>query len=210
MGQRHQIYLIGKTTDDKGKTKFRTMLAYHHQWLYGSRASQKVLEACKMFEAFEYPRFDERNLEAVMYSVYGLDQNKNGTISSSILHDEREYLIDEKTGKALITRGDNNDGVTLIVLEMLKDSDSYSSSKFEASYCLASFQGVEGSHSESMKDFKPYNAYEYLSFYYNKEEQEACLEDKSDICDAIKYIWLNQNSYKPVKQTDFNKIIKKD
>jgi hypothetical protein len=200
MGQRHQVYIVTTTLNDKGKTEYCCIGAYHHQWLYGITATSDALRMrdailkAKLDSLSEWSKYalsDHREVDTLAKAIYGLDPF-SGRVS--MVHNENEYLIDEEQ-QARPERGDNNDGCTLFVID---------NEKKEVRYCLFSFCGIEAKHSKAKQDWKPWSAEKYLHYYYTKEEiQKGEMEPE-----RLKYLKTKNLTEFVVDQKEFNKIMR--
>ncbi|KAG7449251.1 uncharacterized protein BT62DRAFT_929226 [Guyanagaster necrorhizus] len=179
MGQRHQVFAIAKLIP-KGDTKayYRCIAAWHHQWCYGTlplKAARRFLtllqqkdnaeivldEICRVQNKFgrwrkkpELPNLPCSYISFLMGSAWNADMDDpadpyfhRGTFLGSIL--------DADMGS---TRGDNNDGITVIDV----------SNPLKPAYCFVSVNGLESA--EEVPDMEPLSAEQYVRAYYPKED----------------------------------------
>jgi hypothetical protein len=192
MGQRHQIYVINKT-----KGKYSAIGAHHHQWLFGVTAASNLVrmvsavERAKNFDksSFEYYLSDPREVDTLVKAIFGI--GLDGSVS--MVHNEGKYLIDED-GNATPSKGDNNDGCTLIVI----DND-----KKQVRGAMFAFCGVEG-FKGTIKNWTPVTPEKYLSCYYTDKEIKA------EEIELERYKIVKNHKVKPVTQAEFNKIFAVD
>jgi hypothetical protein len=194
MGQRHQIYVVEKTKDG-----YKAVTAHHHQWCYGLNAASNAVElanaivkAKTAIRPNDWSKFscdDERHLDVVVKSVYGIDK-QTGFVS--MVHNENEYLIVD--GQIRPDLGDNNDGAALIVI----DND-----KQQVRVCMFTPGHVEGEHGDDCKAFKAYTPKEYFSFYYKDQKATEMLNSNPE-----RALLLN-SEVNSVSAVEFNKIMAK-
>lgn len=193
MGQRHQIYVVRKKQDE-----YKALGAFHHQWCYGMRASTNLCRAVSLIEKnkvkplwCDYTASDPREIESVIKATYGIDFD--GTIS--MVHNEAEYLIENDRIRP--ERGDNNDGCSLIVID--EDKKELRAGFFTPNY-------LKGKHARNIKKNKAFTIQEYISFYYNSEEQKDTGFNNS-FKEQLEFI--NGVSVKPIKQKELSTILGK-
>ena len=199
MGQRHQVFIRTnnpnyargeghnrmlrkdkKTNPALGKGKY-TVLAYHHQWLYGRSAAfnaHKMMQLALAFKGHEEDRYRHPNRHpnrhpmAVRFEPWTYTDNLE-TIGDyfkwymGIITDEKfprgigfENFIflnpDEPHMREHFDGGDNNDGITIIDLVNKK-------------YCLMNIYEKDDEVRQDVRDlpqFKPVSAVDYVRAYY--------------------------------------------
>lgn len=152
MGQRHQIYLRIPTEQQ--------VCGIHHQWLYGCTALRSLAnfltfaKNSKDFtgKAYGYELTHVSNAERVLQAVYSIDVNEGYYHQTHILqHGEPEQP----------TKGDNNNGITVIDLSGDKPKYCFSALYDGHLECLDDSVDLD-----SIKAFKPMGAREYIELHY--------------------------------------------
>ena len=189
MGQRHQIYVVNKK-----ENKYKPLGAFHHQWCYGLTATCNLTRACQLIEINkvrairpwnDYALSDKREIETLIKATYGVDCHGN----TSMLHNEEKYLMDDNS--IYPSRGDNNDGCSLIVI----DDDAK-----EVRGCMFTAHHLEGEFSRSVEQYKAYTREEYIAFYYKTEK----IKDTKELEIIAKY------NLKPVHDYEMALLMAKD
>lgn len=184
MGQRHQTYIVVKCDNE-----IEAVAAYHHQWSYGLSAVTRCIRLVELLEKQKYKSClsDTRFIDTAVKSVYGVDLD--GQLN--IVHDQTEYLIEDS--KIQPDNGDNNDGCTLILIDLDKEI-------IRAGFF--SIHGLEARHCDG-QNYTLKSLEEYLACYYNKAElSELNMKKELKI--------LKNHKVKTITKTDFKKIMKKD
>jgi hypothetical protein len=195
MGQRHQVYVVAKKNN-----QYQALGGYHHQWCYGMRAVTNATRAIDIIEKTNKSLFDgdswtdyyceSRVMRSIITAAFGVDIDGR----ASIVHDDGDYLIENSN--IMPSRGDNNDGCTLIVIDL---------DKSEARLGFFTPGHIEGEHwTESDGVNKVYSREKYLSFYYSKATQNTT-EFKETFAENFKVL---DKKVKPVTQSELNKILK--
>jgi hypothetical protein len=204
MGQRHQIFLKVKNPvknerlfRDKGeRTKARklfgagkyTVIALHHQWLYGRSAAVNILNMLlytnqDTIESYTNPfgdDFSDYRSHTSTVNEYIDAVMKLLEVQPNLLHprgigfENMIFLNDEDDDiRHHFTRGDNNDGITII--------DTIS-----RKYCMMNIYDYDAEGEKhgiySLPALQPVSARRYMAAYYG-ETIETCnpyyLEDKT-------------------------------
>jgi hypothetical protein len=187
MGQRHQIYVrLPKKFYNKGNQNNReeTTIGIHHQWLYGSTALRQLSNLLTFVKnQTEYsPLGDKGGVGEAMdalVAIYSVD------IQHGYFHAVCPLWGDEEDGESKVgtpgdecsdpTKGDNNNGITVIDL-----------SGKEPKYCFMSVGHLEclaEGQDENYTNFKPMSAEDYLLLHYPDYKTkkvcgcEYCLKD---------------------------------
>ena len=207
MGQRHQVMLVLPKkyyNENNPNNEDESIVAIHHQWLWGSRAVQLLSEFLdfvqKMNKGVTYP-----SVEWLPYhlSHYAYAQEILAT----------SYSISKQNGYFHRTHGlnyvhpdtfDNNDGVTVIDLRQKIPK-----------YCFFAIHDFEGK--KSAKNFFPYSAKEYTSFYVESTEFNSVQILTSSELKGILNLAKKQDKKtkkeeerrEKLKKIDFNTILKK-
>jgi hypothetical protein len=181
MGQRHQVFLRvpnpvkvfknhKQTAEEKkkylkmfGSGKY-TILAFHHQWLYGLSAvsnAAQVLNFIKNSRGNEYRDVFSESIMGMEFSnadhfvqfvkmLMGIITDSEHPRGCGF---ERFTFLneDEPDMRELYTHGDNNDGITIIDTETLK-------------YCFMNIGG--DSTIEMVERYKPISGEDYGKLYY--------------------------------------------
>ncbi len=194
MGQRHQVFIrvlnpakVLKNHIKSGdKKKYSTMfgtgeytvLAFHHQWLYGMSAVFNLASVLNFAKSITNKK-NHRNIfsENIMSYEFGTPERFVQSVQSimELITDtkhprgvgfERFTFLNptEPYMREFYTNGDNNDGVTIIDLETMK-------------YCFMNIGG--DSTIEMAPRHKPISAEEYAHLYYPHTEEEAQKKFKS-------------------------------
>ena len=205
MGQRHQIFIkvlnpvklkrnYANDTDKKLARKMfgsgkHTILAIHHQWLYGRSAVYNIKHILNLTENMnEYTNpFSENysfdSLEQYIKEVMMLLQvqtnplHPRGTgiermhfLNSDCIDEDGKY--DSKWDIRLnFTYGDNNDGISII-------------DTIERKYCLmniSTYEPINDVH--RLKSMLPYSADDYVNCYYSESEH---VRDNILCCNQLK------------------------
>jgi len=174
MGQRHQLFIIGKINN-----RYRGFAAIHHQWLYGATA----LKVCfRLLHIFQAPvnrlalQHELRWAKTLQKSDWELEGEKLKdflpfpfihtclTIGASFNPAEEYYhMVHPLPFNLDFDGGDNNDGITIIDIT---DPD-------HVRYCFVNFKPSESDY-ESDDDayplMTPLSASQYLRSYNNEND----------------------------------------
>lgn len=165
MGQRHQIYLrLPKIylNKDNPNNKPETTIAIHHQWLYGVTA----LKSLKNFLIFAeidlkatYSRLKSSHSDALDILAHAYSFNAEEGYYSKV---HKFDSVEDKQSKVKVTddptKGDNNNGITIIDLTGKSPT-----------YCFLSIRGLETMHDskqESYDNFYPINTKTWVELHY--------------------------------------------
>lgn len=156
----------------------KTVLAFHHQWLYGATAlaiAHNFLEFTKPKKDDQYynPLNKDSNMleptEIVSYvkNLLSIHRGIKGFAGRESGYESFHYLNkDEPEMREDFTRGDNNDGVTIIDTTTGK-------------YCFMNI-GHGDSSIMKAKPLTPLSAIEYLECYYNTDVNQFNEYDKEE------------------------------
>lgn len=186
MGQRHQIFiktlnplkLKRSYLNDEEKKEAKkifgsgkyTVLAFHHQWLYGYSAAVNISNVMTitnpdLIAEFQNP-FDEsymvNSLEEYINTIKTMVQMQFNPIHPRGIGIERIHFLnkDEPEMRHYFDAGDNNDGISII-------------DTIERKYCLmniSSYSPEDADGIYSLKQFEPVNADAYVNAYYPKSK----------------------------------------
>lgn len=190
MGQRHQIYVV-----KKDKHGYTGLGAFHHQWKYGMSAITAFTQLYLILKKYPYSSYmlDDRRLNTAVSSAYGISPNGN----ISIIHNETKFLIDD--GVIEPEKGDNNDGCSLIIVDNIKK---------EIRGCLFTPQHLEGQYyKDSHGRNKALTREKYLSYYYNKKDQDE-RGFKKEFKHELKLI--RNTNIKKISTQELKKVLKKN
>ena len=206
MGQRHQIFIkvnnplklkrnYATDTDKKLARKMfgsgkHTIIAIHHQWLYGRSAVYNIKHILNLTENMnEYTNpFSEGysfcSLEEYIKDVMTLLQvqtnplHPRGTgiermifLNSECIDENGKY--DSKWDIRLnFTYGDNNDGISII-------------DTIERKYCLMNISSYDAEYNSvnRLQSMLPYSADDYVNCYYSESEH---VRDNILCCNQLK------------------------
>lgn len=158
-------------------TGAKTVLAFHHQWLYGATALAVVYNFLKFAQPKKndeysnpfnknFTKIDARekielvtNLLRIHRFVDGFIGRPSGYEGFSYLNDDEPYM------RELPFNGDNNDGISIIDTTTGK-------------YCFMNMSFYSGSKIITQKNETPLTALEYLTCYYPQSINDL---DKDDI-----------------------------
>jgi len=191
MGQRHQVFIRtnnpnyargegfnrmlrndGRTNAALGKGKF-TVLAYHHQWLYGRSAAfnaHKMMQLAQAFKGHEEDRYRHPMAIRFEFWTYATKVEEIGEYYKyymGIISDSKfprgigyENFIflnpDDPQMREHFDAGDNNDGITIIDMVNKK-------------YCLMNIYENDDQVHQDVRDLpqlKPVSAVDYVRAYY--------------------------------------------
>lgn len=189
MGQRHQVFVrvknpikmkyakfLSKEELKRGKAIFgtgeTTILAFHHQWLYGRSAIVKIQEIFEITdleriadysnpfgECFQLDTIDEYINSAtamISFSFSKLSPRGIGIENYHFLNESEPYM------REFYDRGDNNDGISII-------------DTIERKYCLMNIHSSVDKKSNDIYRFEPYmpiSGADYVNAYYPNEKRE--------------------------------------
>jgi hypothetical protein len=194
MGQRHQIFVrvnnplhTDKYISDEDKKKARkifgrgktTIIALHHQWLYGASAVvmiKNIMDATLSNKEVSNKTFDKnpyltRDLDGWIEEVMMMFQTVTNPKFPRGIGVERMHFLNEMEPdmRTDCTGGDNNDGITIIdaierkycmmnIFPQYKDDEEY-----DGIYTLPSMQPVSGR--------------EYVKAYYPDAEHQEHVDN---------------------------------
>ncbi len=154
-----------------------TVLAYHHQWLYGRSpiaTAEQVLSFFKGLQGeyeehnnpFHKKYFYHNNVGIedrlqVIHNLLRINFNKHGFRGEGTSYERFYYLNEEDLEmRSDCMIGDNNDGITIIDLTKMK-------------YC---FMFIDSYHLPE-KENKPITAREYMQAYYKESTEQMSKDD---------------------------------
>lgn len=242
MGQRHQFFLITpnpiygvKTKDLKNPgvnpklkeifgTKKETVLAYHHQWLYGNTAAVNALKLLDFISKFKGdslmrynnlfdPEYIENNMRW-MDDPYTAWADRVTNFMSLFTHPaldqlgvgyrygyERIHFLNEEEPEMMsnFDNGDNNDGISII-------------DTINNKYCFM----VIGTHqTEDINKnhllYQPLSAVEYVKTFYYPRKQHKTLQKlfkpyEVMTHEEIEKYWPNYKSIRKEIEKEFEKV----
>ena len=177
MGQRHQVYVF-VTDKDNGNI---CAYAYHNQWCYGTLPLRHLARIVKFQKkAQEYNdiggcHYDETDKISAILALDIEDGTYGGyfSIINEVTEKDDNGCIDHNTVDP--SRGDNNDGITVICID---------GNTKKVQYCFMNIGEGDSSVMEA-KPKHPLSAKEYVSLYY-KEGSERWKDFKvAEILKAI-------------------------
>jgi hypothetical protein len=205
MGQRHQFFIkvlnpvktclarikpkdLTKARKMFGNGKY-TVLAFHHQWLYGRAAVANILNVLHFTNqdaistygspfGEDFSTFSDNPLQNYIDAVTQIISTQACSLHPRGLGIESVYFLnaDEDDMRNDFTQGDNNDGITII--------DS-----IERKYCLMNIYNYELEEDENhgiytLPALEPVSARAYMKAYYGETVETHnpyWLENKTDI-----------------------------
>lgn len=169
MGQRHQIYVripaIAYKQADNPNNRPEKTIGIHHQWLYGRTALKLLKNFLTWIDAHEDPEnghvfgdnpryWTHHEAQLVLNACYSVN------VSEGYYHNVHTLGAECEDP----TRGDNNDGITIIDLTQGKPK-----------YCFMSIGHLDGegwySGGEGSPNFTPFTAEDYVTYYYPNWKQ---------------------------------------
>lgn len=238
MGQRHQFFLITpnpifgvKEKELKNKNlkkifgkKETSVLAFHHQWLYGNTAAVNVLKVLDFISNFKFTEHSNYhnlfNKEFINNNlIYSADDPysewlKRVTFFMELFNHpainklklgrngvERIHFLNEEQPEMMekFDQGDNNDGISII-------------DTINSKYC---FMIINDFQTENIKKndllYQPLSAYEYVKiFYYPKQKhnelQKMFKPYEVMTKDEIATYWPNYKKINQLIEKDLKKV----
>ncbi|KAL8951517.1 MAG: hypothetical protein Q9222_002520 [Ikaeria aurantiellina] len=170
MGQRHQLFVIAKIN-----SRYRTLCAVHHQWLYGHTALKRCLDTLKIFQdptnrvPLQQEIIAAKNNEEVLWpeKLDYRDIHIHFPFIATCLTLGAGFGPEGYTHGVLIepfhmrfNGGDNNNGITIFDITNLE----------HVRYCFVDFYGMESQHQVQL--MAPLSAHTYLASYYDLDDPE--------------------------------------